>query len=55
MRIVLDTNVLLSALVFPGSKPDEILACIRARLHASTEHGCRVADEKRTLPFPACG
>jgi len=29
MRIVLDTNVLLSALVFPGSKPDEVLACVR--------------------------
>ena len=31
MRVVLDTNVLLSALVFPGSKPDEVLACIRHR------------------------
>jgi uncharacterized protein len=29
MRVVLDTNVLLSALVFPGSKPDEVLACVR--------------------------
>jgi len=29
MRIVLDTNVLISALAFPGSKPDQILACIR--------------------------
>ena len=25
MRVVLDTNVLLSALAFPGSKPDQIL------------------------------
>ena len=25
MRIVLDTNVLISALAFPGSKPDQIL------------------------------
>lgn len=29
MRVVLDTNVLISALAFPGSKPDEILARIR--------------------------
>jgi len=29
MRIVLDTNVVISALAFPGSKPDEILARIR--------------------------
>lgn len=29
MRIVLDTNVLISALAFPESKPDQILACIR--------------------------
>ena len=27
--MVLDTNVLLSALVFPGSKPDEVLAFVR--------------------------
>lgn len=31
MRIVLDTNVLISALVFPGSKPDEIVSWIRDR------------------------
>jgi uncharacterized protein len=29
MRIVLDTNVLLSALAFPGSKPDQVLHCVR--------------------------
>ena len=29
MRIVLDTNVLISALAFPGSKPDQILYRIR--------------------------
>lgn len=29
MKIVLDTNVLISALVFPDSKPDQILDCIR--------------------------
>jgi putative PIN family toxin of toxin-antitoxin system len=29
MRIVLDTNVLISALAFPGSKPDQILRGIR--------------------------
>lgn len=29
MRIVLDTNVLISALAFPGSKPDQILSRIR--------------------------
>ena len=29
MRLVLDTNVLLSALVFPGSKPDEVLQRVR--------------------------
>jgi len=29
MRIVLDTNVLISALAFPGSRPDEILSRIR--------------------------
>ena len=29
MRIVLDTNVLISALSFPDSKPDEILSHIR--------------------------
>lgn len=29
MRIVLDTNVLISALAFPQSKPDQILTCIR--------------------------
>jgi putative PIN family toxin of toxin-antitoxin system len=31
MRIVLDTNVLISALAFPGSKPDQILHRIRRR------------------------
>lgn len=29
MRIVLDTNVLISALAFPASKPDQILSRIR--------------------------
>lgn len=29
MRIVLDTNVLISALAFPGSKPDQLLARVR--------------------------
>jgi putative PIN family toxin of toxin-antitoxin system len=29
MKIVLDTNVLISALVFPGSKPDKILDRVR--------------------------
>jgi putative PIN family toxin of toxin-antitoxin system len=29
MRIVLDTNVLISALAFPGSKPDQILSRVR--------------------------
>ena len=29
MRVVLDTNVLLSALVFPGSKPDHVLQRVR--------------------------
>lgn len=29
MRIVLDTNVLISALAFPGSKPDRILRQVR--------------------------
>ena len=29
MRVVLDTNVLLSALAFPGSKPDQVLQRIR--------------------------
>ena len=29
MRVVLDTNVLLSALAFPGSKPDHVLQRIR--------------------------
>ncbi|MBZ0170366.1 PilT protein domain-containing protein [Candidatus Methylomirabilis lanthanidiphila] len=29
MRIVLDTNVFISALAFPGSKPDQILSRIR--------------------------
>lgn len=29
MRIVLDTNVLISALAFPGSKPDQVLGRIR--------------------------
>jgi putative PIN family toxin of toxin-antitoxin system len=29
MRIVLDTNVLISALAFPGSQPDQILYRIR--------------------------
>lgn len=29
MWIVLDTNVLISALAFPGSKPDQILSRIR--------------------------
>lgn len=31
MRVVLDTNVLISALAFPGSKPDEILSLVRRR------------------------
>ena len=29
MRVVLDTNVLLSALAFPGSKPDQVLLRVR--------------------------
>ena len=29
MRVVLDTNVLLSALTFPGSKPDQVLHRVR--------------------------
>jgi putative PIN family toxin of toxin-antitoxin system len=29
MRVVLDTNVLISGLAFPGSKPDQILSRIR--------------------------
>jgi putative PIN family toxin of toxin-antitoxin system len=29
MRVVLDTNVLLSALAFPGSKPDQVLHRVR--------------------------
>jgi len=29
MRLVLDTNVLLSALAFPGSKPDHVLQSVR--------------------------
>jgi len=29
MRVVLDTNVLLSALVFPGSKPDQVVQRVR--------------------------
>lgn len=29
MKIVLDTNVLISALVFPGGKPDKILDRVR--------------------------
>jgi putative PIN family toxin of toxin-antitoxin system len=29
MRVVLDTNVLISALAFPGSKPDQILERVR--------------------------
>ncbi len=29
MRVVLDTNVLLSALVFPATKPDQILQRVR--------------------------
>ena len=35
MRVVLDTNVLLSALAFPGSKPDQILRRVR---HGEIEH-----------------
>ena len=31
MRIVLDTNVLVSALAFPDSKPDQIIARIRRK------------------------
>lgn len=31
MRTVLDTNVLVSALAFPGSTPDQILARVRRR------------------------
>jgi putative PIN family toxin of toxin-antitoxin system len=29
MRVVLDTNVLLSALAFPGSKPDQVVQRVR--------------------------
>jgi putative PIN family toxin of toxin-antitoxin system len=39
MRIVLDTNVLISALAFPNSKPDQVLSCVRRReveLYTST-------------------
>lgn len=31
MRIVVDTNVLVSALAFPDSKPDQVIACIRRK------------------------
>ena len=31
MRVVLDTNVLISALAFPGSKPDQVLERVRRR------------------------
>lgn len=31
MKVVLDTNVLISALAFPGTKPDQILSRIRRR------------------------
>ena len=31
MRVVLDTNVILSALVFPGEKPDQLLERSRRR------------------------
>ena len=31
MRVVLDTNVLISALAFPGSTPDQILQRVRRR------------------------
>ena len=30
MRVVLDTNVLLSALILPGSKPDQVLQRVRS-------------------------
>jgi len=33
MRVVLDTNVLISALAFPGSKPDQILDRVRRHEH----------------------
>ncbi len=31
MRVVLDTNVIISALAFPGSKPDQVWKLVRRR------------------------
>lgn len=46
MRLVLDTNVLISALLKPGSVPDRVLSAIWAR-GAVVLYDARIAEEYR--------
>ncbi|MBX3217195.1 MAG: putative toxin-antitoxin system toxin component, PIN family [Labilithrix sp.] len=47
MRVVVDTNVIVSALLKPGSVPDHALAAIWE--HATVLYDRRVADEYRDV------
>ncbi|HVH44167.1 MAG TPA: putative toxin-antitoxin system toxin component, PIN family [Labilithrix sp.] len=48
MRLVVDTNVLVSALLKPGSVPDRALGAIWAR-GATVLYDARIADEYRRV------
>ncbi len=48
MRLVLDTNMLVSALLKPGSVPDRLLSAIWSR-GAVVLYDARIADEYRTV------
>ena len=49
MRVVLDTNVLLSALAFPGSKPDQVLLRVRRGEVELFLSSCILAELERIL------
>src|SRR5687768_17145307 len=48
MRVVIDTNVLVSALYKPGSVPDRAVAALWVR-NATVLYDARVADEYRSV------
>jgi putative PIN family toxin of toxin-antitoxin system len=48
MRVVLDTNVLVSALLKPGSVPDRAIAALWGR-RATVFYDARIADEYRSV------
>lgn len=47
VRLVLDTNVLVSALLKPGSVPDR--AMVAARRHGTVIYDARIVDEYRSV------